>query len=234
PPRRGGEVVEDVLLVLAHAGPVPGLALLAAAAQVGDRVDAAALDPGEDGGAVLGGEGDVEAAVAVQDGRPGAVGGQALVVQDEHAHLGAVVGAERLLAGDHPLGLDPAGRVHPQRERAAADHVAVDAWRGGEVGPADPDLVAAFRAGRDAAYRAQAGQLHPAPEAAVDEVVHPDPADRVAGLGDQQRVAGDGEVLDHRLALRDQVAPAGRLGPGRVGDHDAEAGGVQVGAQVQA
>ncbi len=47
---RGVEVVEDVLLVAEHAVAVPLLALLAAAAQVGDRVDAAGLDPGEDGG----------------------------------------------------------------------------------------------------------------------------------------------------------------------------------------
>ena len=42
----GGEVVEHVLLVGPHAVPVPGLALLAAAAEVGDRVHAALLDPG--------------------------------------------------------------------------------------------------------------------------------------------------------------------------------------------
>ena len=41
---RGDEVVEDVLLVAEHAGLVPGLAVLAAAAQVGHRVDAAALE----------------------------------------------------------------------------------------------------------------------------------------------------------------------------------------------
>ena len=40
---RGDEVVEDVLLLAEHAGLVPVLAVLAAAAQVRDRVDAAAL-----------------------------------------------------------------------------------------------------------------------------------------------------------------------------------------------
>ena len=45
--RRSAEVVEHVLLALPHARPVPLLAFLAAAAQAGDRVDAARLDPGE-------------------------------------------------------------------------------------------------------------------------------------------------------------------------------------------
>ena len=50
----GVEVVEDVLLVAAHAGAVPLLALLAAAAQVGDGVDAAGLDPRQDRRGVAG------------------------------------------------------------------------------------------------------------------------------------------------------------------------------------
>ena len=39
----GVEVVEHLLLVLAHAGAVPGLALLVAAAEAGDGVAAAVL-----------------------------------------------------------------------------------------------------------------------------------------------------------------------------------------------
>ena len=45
---RGDEVVEDVLLLEEHPGLVPLLAVLAAAAQVRDRVDAAALEPREE------------------------------------------------------------------------------------------------------------------------------------------------------------------------------------------
>ena len=66
---RGVEVVEDVLLVAEHPVAVPVLALLAAAAQVGDGVDAAGLDPGQDRRGVRRGQRDAEAAVAVQDGR---------------------------------------------------------------------------------------------------------------------------------------------------------------------
>ena len=43
----GGEVVEHVLLALAHAGAVPLLAVLGAAAQVGHRPHAAGRDPGQ-------------------------------------------------------------------------------------------------------------------------------------------------------------------------------------------
>ena len=41
----GDEVVEDVLLLLEHAGLVPRLAVLGAAAHVGRHPDAAALEP---------------------------------------------------------------------------------------------------------------------------------------------------------------------------------------------
>ncbi len=44
---RGDEVVEDVLLLQLRARLVPRLAVLAAAAEVGHRVDAAQLHPGE-------------------------------------------------------------------------------------------------------------------------------------------------------------------------------------------
>src|SRR5208282_4239157 len=44
---RGDEVVEDVLLVGTGPGLVPLLAVLAAAAEVGDRVDSTHLHPGQ-------------------------------------------------------------------------------------------------------------------------------------------------------------------------------------------
>ena len=46
----GDEIVEDVLLVGLHAGLVPRTAVLPAAAQIGDRVDAAHLYPRRDDG----------------------------------------------------------------------------------------------------------------------------------------------------------------------------------------
>ena len=46
----GGEVVEDVLLALEAAGVVPGRAVLAAAAQVGDRQHATGREPAGNAG----------------------------------------------------------------------------------------------------------------------------------------------------------------------------------------
>ena len=64
PVGRGDEVVEAPLLVLAHAGPVPGLALLGAAADVGHRVEPAVVAHRHDGRAVGRSHRDREAAVA--------------------------------------------------------------------------------------------------------------------------------------------------------------------------
>ena len=63
------EVGEHLRLVGAHAGLVPGLALLATAAQAGDRHLAAQLAPGGDERAPRRRLGDVEPAVAGEEGR---------------------------------------------------------------------------------------------------------------------------------------------------------------------
>ena len=124
---RGVEVVEHVLLVVAHAGPVPLLALLAAAAQAGDRVDAAGLDPGQDRWIVLGGHGRAKAPVSEEDswGRSG----PSDRLHYQHAH-GRAVGravadlrtAHRRYAdcarGGRPLGgLTGAGVIAQDRAR---------------------------------------------------------------------------------------------------------------------
>lgn len=78
---------------------VPGLAVLPAAADVGDGEHAAQVaHEDEAGDAVAGRDGDVEAPVAVQEGRVGAVQLQPLLVHHEHGHLGTV------LAGVEDLG----------------------------------------------------------------------------------------------------------------------------------
>ena len=67
---RGMEIIEHVLLPLAHAGPVPFLAFLAAATQPGDHVNPAGLNPGENRGGEGRRQAHVEPAVPVEDGRP--------------------------------------------------------------------------------------------------------------------------------------------------------------------
>ena len=86
----GVEVVEHVLLVAAPAGLVPGLAVLVAAAEPGDRVHAAGGAPGGEVRHPHRRLGDREAAVAGEDQRR--VGGRDDVgaVRDEHRDLRAV------------------------------------------------------------------------------------------------------------------------------------------------
>ena len=94
----GDEVVEDVLLFLQHAGAVPVFAKLAAAAQVGDGIDAAVLHPEIHAAVEAGAHGDVEAAVAREQRGIMAVLHQAFFADDEHRNLGAVFGVIPLLA----------------------------------------------------------------------------------------------------------------------------------------
>ena len=87
----GDEVVEDVLLVLEHGGLVPGLAVFVAAAQVGQREEAALLHPPGVFGIPAGEHGQIEAAVAGHEQARGAVAGQAFFAGDEHGDAGAVL-----------------------------------------------------------------------------------------------------------------------------------------------
>ncbi len=89
----GGEVVIDALAVGFEAGLVPGGAELAAAADVGEDVDAAVLEPELAEGAGVGGRvGDLEAAVCGEERGVGAVVLEVFAVDDEVGDLGAVFG----------------------------------------------------------------------------------------------------------------------------------------------
>ncbi len=106
---RGDEIVEDVLFLVEHAGLVPGLAVLAAAAQVGLGEDAAVLQEDDVGRAEAGRDGDVEAAVGREEGRVLAVELEPFLVDDEHRDfrpvLARVENLLRLVAGGVELDL---------------------------------------------------------------------------------------------------------------------------------
>jgi hypothetical protein len=93
----GVEVVEHVLLVLAAAGLVPGLALLVAAAEPGDREQPARLRPRRDGRRPRRRLRDREAAVARQDAGRVGVGRLTGTMHQEQADLGAVQRSVTLL-----------------------------------------------------------------------------------------------------------------------------------------
>jgi len=84
------EIVEHVLLVLEHARPVPILAELAAAAQCGERKDAALLDPRDGARVETRHLGRVEAAVACQQGGMAAVQRDAIAMHDVHRSARAI------------------------------------------------------------------------------------------------------------------------------------------------
>src|SRR5207253_2399373 len=91
PLRAGEEIVEDVLLVVHHAGLVPLFTVLTAAAQIGHRQQSAALQEDEATGAERGRQADVEAAVAVQHRWIVAVARQSLAMGEKHADRRAIL-----------------------------------------------------------------------------------------------------------------------------------------------
>ena len=95
------------LAVGLEAGLVPCGAELAAAADVGEDVDAAALEPelADDAG-VARGLGDLEAAVGGHEGGVGAVVLDVLAVDDEVGDLGAVGGGGLELFDDEVGGVE--------------------------------------------------------------------------------------------------------------------------------
>ena len=95
----GDEVVEDVLLLQAGAGFVPGLAVFAAAAEAGLGEEAAELHPEEIDGGEGGQQRDVEAAVAVEEGGGGGGAGEAAAAGEKDGDAGAVRGGVDVLDG---------------------------------------------------------------------------------------------------------------------------------------
>ena len=85
---------------------------LAAAADVGHDVNAALLQPGRaDAGAVAGQHGDLESAVAVEQGRVVAVEGQPFLRDLEVGNPRAVLGGRLVLADLEALGVEEGGQA---------------------------------------------------------------------------------------------------------------------------
>src|SRR5581483_11471204 len=82
--RGGNKIVKDVLLLAEHARLVPFLAVLTAAAKVGNRQNAAFFQKQEACGIERRGKSNVEAPVAIEQRRIVAVPSDALLVGQEH------------------------------------------------------------------------------------------------------------------------------------------------------
>lgn len=194
------EVVEDVLLRAEHAGTVPGLAVLAAAAQIRDREYAAGLDPRRPQGAEGGRERVVETAVAVQDRRPGAVRfGSA--GEDRQLNLRAVLGRVVHAPHLHRRRLDRARRRGPARDRAGAcvEHERVPGR--GEVRVFEPGARPSLRVLDEAGHRAPAGRRDFGDELAGREVVEAQLAAGVAGAKSQQQRSLESLAVEDRVVL---------------------------------
>ena len=240
----GGEVVEHVLLALAHAGAVPLLAVLGAAAQVGDRPDAAGRDPGQRLRGVGRGERDVEAAVAVEHGRPRRV--RASPEPDSTNRCTGVPSADvACVSTTVTSGTSPATAACSQPVSAVGvgGVPAQHRRRRGVVGVADPGRRPALRRRADAGDAARRrGRSTSASRPDPSRGPHRQPVggvDRVHGehLQAAVRAVDQGDVGQHGVRLlRDDVLPGlrrpgGRVG--RVGDGQPPARGVAVGHQPQ-
>src|SRR5699024_6366218 len=199
----GGEVLVGAVPVLLQRRLVPAGPVLAAAADVGQHIGSAALQPRlADRSQVAGGQGDLEAAVAEQQGRGGTIcaPGRGVLPGDlEVGHPGAVVAGGEVL--DHvqaarvePCGCGP-GQLRSVRVPAVGDIGQVAQQQRGrldEVGGGHPDLVVLV--GVDGGHAQGAAQLR------VEVTAHPG-AVRVPGM--------DLETVDHVVEDRQHHGVAG-------------------------
>src|SRR4029079_449888 len=102
---RRDEVGETVHLLLALAVFVPAIALVLAAAHMGDGVDEAAIDEAERGGREAGGDGHAVRAVAVEERGRGAVEWRVLAIEQRHWDGLAVFCRRHNAAGDIERGV---------------------------------------------------------------------------------------------------------------------------------
>ena len=95
----GDEIIEDILFFELHAGLVPFLTVFATATEAGHGVNAAHVEPGDDGGRVEGLHGIVESTVGVEVGWVLSVELNSFFMNDEERDFGAVFGGVKNLLG---------------------------------------------------------------------------------------------------------------------------------------
>ena len=216
PARRGDEVVEHVLLVAEHAGAVPALAVLAAAAQDRQRVGPTALEKGDRRGGPGGQHVDVEAAVAGEQGRVGAIAQQPLAMREKKRHAGAVARADH-----HPLHLE-GGRIDRRLERPPDDALrrraqpdVEDRGRREEAGEPVEELGDVARGEpAERGQRAEPRQRDLTAQSAGRPFEGPHVEDRQARGGvvqeaDREVAVKVDRALQHVVPLGDHLAPVG-------------------------
>ena len=148
---------------------VPVLAVFAAAAQVGDGIDAAHLQPDEIGNREARGNADIEAAVGVEQSGIFTVELQAFFVSDKYRHARAIFAAAEDLCGLVIVRVALDAGLAKDAASAGFDIVTVNSAWGGETGEGVECFgIAALAA--EPADRANAGQLDFAEEPARAEL----------------------------------------------------------------
>mmetsp|Transcript_40208 Transcript_40208/g.93844 ORF Transcript_40208/g.93844 Transcript_40208/m.93844 type:complete len:650 (-) Transcript_40208:97-2046(-) len=154
-PRDRLKVLEGLVAILLERRLVPPGPVLAAAANVGLHVRVALLKPRRAGAsAVAGSEGDLEASIAVEQGRRRAVERHVGARDQEIGHLRAIGGSREELLRREPLGVEEGGQRLQRLHLLGRD--GVGDGEGGGLGVAlarHPDGVGALRVHRREARR---------------------------------------------------------------------------------
>ena len=160
------------------------LAVFAAAAEVGDGVNATHLEPGDGGRREAGLEADVESAVAVEEGRVPAVAGEVLAGHDEELHWSAILARAVADLGLVGIGVELEIGLLEHRAPAGGEIVAVADRRGG-VGGERVEGLHVVRLAVEAPRGAGARKIERAERLAL-EVVEVDAGPGIGhGVGDE-------------------------------------------------
>ncbi|MNS39454.1 hypothetical protein D3C72_717360 [compost metagenome] len=193
------EILMGALAVFLLGRLVPFRTELAAAARVGDDIDAAALQPQlADRRRIAGQQRRLEAAVAVEQRRVRPVHGHGVLMDDEIGDHGAVSRAGLELIHLHAGRVELGGQGLGQADRAGRRIGQIEAGRVQIAGDADEDLVVLLGgradADRDVLWQVQTGA------APVGGVIDIDRTTHVFIKGHDQLVARGADAFD-RLAL---------------------------------
>ena len=232
PLRGGNAVVEGVLLPLQHSRLVPRLAVLPAAPQVGHRQHPAPLEPEDQRAGERRRHADVEAAVAGEVGRIGAVERHAARMHHEHGDRRRILRRAGHLLHLELLRIDPRLDAAPALLHPALEIDAVDRRRIGIRREAVEQLLA-VPLGAHAVDRAERGELDPASAGAV--VPRDDqPRGRALEVAQRQVPARQREALEHGLRMRRRHrSPALRGRLLRIGGVEPAGRGVEIGAHPE-
>ena len=163
-----GEILVGLVAVRLQRGLVPARAVLAAAADIGQRVYATLLQPGlADAAGIAGRHRNLETAIAVQQGRCLAIERQRLRADQEVRHLGAILRGREVLLDDRLAAIEE-HRVGLQHFRLLAQVGDRQRGRGQEIGGGQPHRVAVLvvhRTHADGADRRRADEIALRPRA---------------------------------------------------------------------